>query len=65
LALSALSLSHLAIKTLLARSLFSMWSLLGPIFPYREDSKTWNKEVKTGRKKKFPSHHFLLDVKLQ
>jgi hypothetical protein len=32
--LSALSLSHPAIKNLLARSLLSMWSLLGPIFPY-------------------------------
>jgi hypothetical protein len=32
--LSALSLSHTAIKNLLARSLLSTWSLLGPIFPY-------------------------------
>jgi hypothetical protein len=49
LALSALSLSHLAIKNLLARSLLSTWSLLGPIFPYtikyRNDAETG--EIKT------------------
>jgi hypothetical protein len=35
----ALSLSHPAIKTLLARSLLSTWSLLGPTFPTRGTAK--------------------------
>jgi hypothetical protein len=48
LALSALFLSHPAIKNLLARSLLSTWSLWGLIFPYRpqgQDEPTrpsWN-----------------------